>query len=78
MEMVNIYDVKIWLFQLVDKVVLGEDVVVSCNGKFLVWIIWLVVLKWQIWFGLLQGQLIVFDDFDIFLLDEVLVGFEGC
>ena len=76
METVNIYDAKTRFSQLVDKVVSGEDVVVSRNGKPLVRITQLEKPKRRIKFGLLRGELTVPRDFDAPLPDETLAGFE--
>ncbi len=76
METVNIYDAKTRFSQLVDKVVSGEDVVVSRNGKPLVRITQLEKPKRRIKFGLLKGELTVPRDFDAPLPDETLAGFE--
>ena len=77
MEMVNIYDAKTHLSQLVDKAASGEDVVVSRHGKPLVRITRLQPTKRRIQFGLLKGKLSIPEDFDAHLPDEVIAGFEG-
>jgi len=77
MEAVNIYEAKTRLSQLVDKVVAGEDVVVSRNGKPLVRITRLAEPRRRIKFGVLKGRLTVPADFDAPLPDDVLDGFEG-
>lgn len=77
MEMVNIYDAKTRLSQLVDKAAAGEDVVVSRNGKPLVRLTRLTPPKRPIKFGLLKGKVTIAADFDAPLPDEVLAGFEG-
>lgn len=77
METVNIYEAKTRLSQLVDKAALGEDVVVSRNGKPLVRITQLEGPKRRIKFGVLKGKVSVAADFDSPLPDEVLAGFEG-
>ena len=77
MDMVNIYDAKTRLSQLVDAAAAGEDVVVARNGKPLVRITRLRPAKQAITFGLLKGQLLVPDDFDAPLPDEVLATFGG-
>lgn len=77
METVNIYDAKTRLSQLVDKVVSGEDVVVSRNGKPLVRITRLESTKRPIRFGVLKGKVKIARDFDAPLPPSVLDGFEG-
>lgn len=77
METVNIYDAKTRLSQLVDKVVAGEDVVVSRNGKPLARLTQLVAPKRQIRFGLLKGKLTVPEGFDAPLPDDALAAFLG-
>ena len=77
METVNIYDAKTRLSQLVDKVVAGEDVVVSRNGKPLVRITRLDSGRRPIRFGVLKGKVKVTRDFDAPLAPHVLSDFEG-
>jgi prevent-host-death family protein len=77
MEMVNIYDTKTRLSQLVDKAASGEDIVVCRNGKPLVRITQLQAPKRRIRFGVLKGRLTVPEDFDAPLPSDVLVSFEG-
>ena len=77
METVNIYDAKTRLSQLVDKVVSGEDVVVSRNGKPLVRITRLESGKRPIRFGVLKGKVKITRDFDAPLHSNVLAHFEG-
>ena len=77
METVNIYDAKTRLSQLVDKVVAGEDVVVSRNGKPLVRITRLDSGRRPIRFGVLKGKVKVTRDFDAPLASNVLADFEG-
>lgn len=77
MEMVNIYDTKTRLSQLVDKAASGEDVVVCRNGKPLVRITQLQAPKRRIKFGLLKGKLTVPEDFDAPLPGDLLSSFEG-
>jgi prevent-host-death family protein len=77
METVNIYDAKTRLSQLVDKVVAGEDVVVSRNGKPLVRITRLESARRPIRFGVLKGKVKIPRDFDAPLPSKVLAEFEG-
>ena len=77
MEMVNIYDTKTRLSQLVDKAASGEDIVVCRNGKPLVRITQLQAPKRRIKFGVLKGRLTVPEDFDAPLPSDVQVSFEG-
>ena len=76
-ETVNIYDAKTRLSQLVDKVVSGEDVVVSRNGKPLVRITRLESSKRPIRFGVLKGKVQIARDFDAPMPASVLASFEG-
>jgi prevent-host-death family protein len=75
METVNIYDAKTRLSQLVDKVVAGEDVVVSRNGKPLVRITRLDSDRRPIRFGVLKGKVKVTRDYDAPLPSNVLADF---
>lgn len=75
MEIVNIYDAKTRLSQLVDQAAAGEDVVVARNGKPLVRITRLDP-KRPIRFGVLKGKVRIAADFDAPLPDDVLARFE--
>lgn len=75
MEIVNIYDAKTRLSQLVDQAAAGEDVVVARNGKPLVRITRLDP-KRPIRFGVLKGEVRIAADFDAPLPDDVLAQFE--
>jgi prevent-host-death family protein len=77
MEVVNIYEAKTRLSQLVDKAAAGEDVVVGRNGKPLVRITTLQGHKREIRFGVLKGRLKIAADFDAPLPDEVIAAFGG-
>ena len=77
MEIVEIDDAERRLFQLVDKAVAGEDVVLSRSGKPLVRIARLERHKRRITFGVVKGKLTVPEDFDAPLPDDVCGGFEG-
>jgi prevent-host-death family protein len=76
-EPVNIYEAKTRLSQLIDIAALGEDVVLSRNGKPLVRITRLESPKRRIKFGVLKGKVIVAEDFDAPMPDEFLASFEG-
>ena len=78
MKTVDIYDAKTRLSQLLDKVVAGEDVVVSRNGKPLVRITRLESGRRRpIRFGVLKGEVKITRDFDAPLPSNVLAEFEG-
>ncbi len=77
MEVINIYEAKTRLSQLVDKAAAGEDVVVSRNGKPLVRITQLADAKRPVKFGVLKGKVRLAQDFNAPLPPEVLAGFEG-
>ncbi len=76
MDVINIYDAKTRLSQLVDEAASGKDVVVGRNGKPLVLITRLSAPKRRIKFGVLKGKLKVAADFDAPLPAEVLARFE--
>jgi antitoxin (DNA-binding transcriptional repressor) of toxin-antitoxin stability system len=61
----------------VDKAALGEDVVVSRNGKPMVRITRLDATRRRISFGLLKGRFSVPTDFDAPLPGETIAAFEG-
>lgn len=75
-DTINIDEAKAKLSQLVDKAALGEDVVLSRNGRPLVRITQLEPRR-RVRFGVLKGKLEVSPDFDSPLPDQVLAGFEG-
>lgn len=77
MNIVNIYEAKTRLSQLVDQVVSGKDVVVGRNGKPLVRITRLSVPKQRVKFGVLKGKLRIAKDFDAPLPAEVVSDFEA-
>jgi prevent-host-death family protein len=77
MDIVNIYEAKTRLSQLVDKAAAGEDVVVGRHGKPLVRITRLQQPKGTVRFGVLKGKLRVPADFDAPLPPEVAAAFEG-
>ena len=75
MDVVNIYDAKTRLSQLIDKAVAGEDVVVGRNGRALVRITPLIPPKRVVRFGLLEGRVRI-ADFDAPLPADVLARFD--
>ncbi len=77
METVNIQNVKLHLSQLVDKVVSGEEIVVSRRGKPIVRITQLEPPKRVVKFGVLRDKVQIAPDFDAPLTAEVLAEFEG-
>lgn len=77
MDIVNIYEAKTRLSQLVDKAASGEDVIVGRHGRPLVRITRLDDGRRGIKFGVLKGQVRIAADFDAALPDEVLAAFEG-
>ena len=78
MESVSIDDAKTQLAQLVDKAAVGEDVVISLNGKPLVRITRLRFdgPQRRIKFGLLKGKFSVSSNFDAPLPNAVVNTFE--
>lgn len=75
--MVNIYEAKTRLSQLVDQAIAGDDVVVGRHGKPLVRITRLEPSQPAIRFGLLKGRIRIAADFDAPFPDAVLAAFEG-
>ncbi|MEO8937509.1 MAG: type II toxin-antitoxin system prevent-host-death family antitoxin [Burkholderiaceae bacterium] len=76
MDIVNIYDAKTRLSQLVDKAAAGDDVIVGRNGKPLVRITRLAG-KPPVQFGLLKGKIRIAADFDAPLPVDLQAAFEG-
>jgi prevent-host-death family protein len=77
MSIVNLYDAKTRLSQLVDEAAAGEDVVVCRHGKPVVRITRLDAGKRPVKFGVLAGKVRIAEDFDAPLPDEVIAAFEG-
>lgn len=74
---VNIREAKRRLSELVAKAAAGEDVVVCRYGEPVARITRLDPPKRRIGFGLLEGRLIISDDFDAPLPSDLLRSFEG-
>ena len=77
MGVVDIYDAKTRLPQLVDRAAAGEDVIVSRDGKPLVRITQLAAQKRRTRFGVLKGKVTIAPDFDAPLTDDAAATFEG-
>ncbi len=74
---INIYEAKTRLSQLVDQAAAGEDVIIGRGGKPAALLTRLTQPKRTIRFGLLKGKVKVAADFDAPLPDNVLAAFEG-
>ena len=76
-SIINIYEAKTRLSQLVDQAAAGEDVIIGRVGKPAALLTRLTRPKRTIRFGLLKGKVKVTADFDAPLPDDVLAAFEG-
>lgn len=76
-SIVNIYEAKTRLSQLVDRAAAGEDVIIARGGKPMALLTRLTQPKRQIRFGCLKGKVKVATDFDAPLPDSLLAAFEG-
>lgn len=76
MEAVNIHEAKTHFSKLVDRVMQGEEIMVSKAGKPVIKLVPLTN-KRKITFGLLKGKIEIAEDFDDPLPDDVLSSFEG-
>jgi prevent-host-death family protein len=77
MTIVNIYDAKTRLSQLVEEAAAGNDVVIARGGKPVARLTRLGLSKRKLKFGVLRGKIKVSADFDAPLPSEVLRQFEG-
>lgn len=74
---VNIYEAKTRLSQLVDRAAGGEDIIIARAGKPVAKLSRVTAPAGEIRFGVLKGRVKVAADFDAPLPDDVLAAFEG-
>ncbi len=77
MPIVNIYEAKTRLSQLVDRAASGEDIVIGRAGKPVAKLTRLGGDKREVRFGVLKGKLKIARDFDAPLPADVQAAFEG-
>ena len=77
MPLVNIYEAKTRLSQLVDRAASGEDIIIGRGGKPVAKITRLSADKREIRFGVLKGKLKITHDFDAPLPADLQAAFEG-
>ncbi len=75
MEIVNIYEAKSKLSQLVARAAAGEDVIIGRSGKPVARLTQIEEKKRVIRFGLLKIK--IAKDFDVPLPDEIMAAFQG-
>jgi prevent-host-death family protein len=75
--MVNIYDAKTHLSQLVDRATAGEEVVISRNGRPVARLVRYEARGKSRKLGTLKGRVRIAPDFDAPLPREILDAFEG-
>ncbi len=71
MTQVNIHEAKTNLSKLIEKVLLGEDVIIKKSNKPIVKLVMIDEMKNKRKLGSAKGQVFIADDFD-----EPLEGFE--
>lgn len=76
MNVVNVYDAKTRLSQLIEEAAAGNDVVIARGGKPVARLTRLGAPKRKLKFGVLKGRIKVSEDFDAPLPGDVLAQFE--
>ncbi|MGH8802216.1 MAG: type II toxin-antitoxin system Phd/YefM family antitoxin [Casimicrobiaceae bacterium] len=77
MPIINIYEAKARLSNLVDQAAAGEDVIIGRNGKPIARITVLTPPKRSVRFGVLKGRIKIAADFDAPLPDATIASFES-
>jgi prevent-host-death family protein len=77
MTVVNIYDAKTRLSELIEEAAAGNDVVIARGGKPVARLTRLAPSRRKLKFGVLKGKIKVSADFDALLPSAVLRQFEG-
>ena len=77
MKVVNTHEAKTHLSRLLDEVADGREIVIARAGKPIARLTPIQAEPRRKRFGLLQGKLVVPDDFDAPLPEDVLAAFEG-
>lgn len=79
MQTVNIHEAKTHLSRLVDRAAAGEPFVIAKAGKPLVKVMALDAPApgTKQWFGILEGQYTIPDDFDTLFQEEIEAEFYG-
>jgi prevent-host-death family protein len=74
---VNIYEAKTQFSRMIDRVVAGEEIIISRNGRPVARLCQLEPRKRNtVKFGILKGRIWIAPDFDAPLPDDVLEDFE--
>jgi prevent-host-death family protein len=74
---VNIYEAKTQFSRMIDRVVAGEEIIISRNGRPVARLCQLEPRKRNtVKFGVLKGRIWIAPDFDAPLPDDVLEDFE--
>jgi prevent-host-death family protein len=75
---INIYEAKTQFSRMIDRVVAGEEIIISRNGRPVARLCQLEPRKRNtVKFGVLDGQIKIADDFDAPLPGDLLAEFEG-
>ena len=74
---VNVYTAKAQLSRLIDRVLAGEEVVITRHGRAVARLVGAREEAGPRPLGLLRGRIRIADDFDAPLPEDVLADFEG-
>lgn len=77
MNIINIYQAKTKLSQLIDRAVDGEEIVIARNGRPVARLVAYDRAQAPRKLGILAGRIHMADDFDAPLPEEILAAFEG-
>lgn len=77
MNIINIYQAKTKLSQLIDRVAEGEEIIIARNGRPVARLVSYKREQEPRKLGILAGRIHMADDFDAPLPEEILAAFEG-
>ncbi len=76
-QTINITDVDIPISQLIDKIELGSEIILSKGGRPIAKLSKIDPEKPKIQFGVLKGRVKIAEEFDAPLPEEILMDFES-
>jgi prevent-host-death family protein len=77
MSIINVYQAKTKLSQLIDRAVEGEEIIIARNGRPVARLVNYKSEQGPRKLGILAGRIHMADDFDAPLPEEILAAFEG-
>lgn len=77
MGVINVYEAKTKLSQLIDRAAEGEEIVIARNGRPVARLVAYDRMREPRKLGILAGRIHMADDFDAPLPEEILAAFEG-